>query len=211
MMAFPIGQPSFQQAGSRRAVDEGCRARSTLPANDLDAFFRWLKANSDKALQGIAVRGAKVVAVRVGGTERRRVRVGMESLGCLGDQAFGRPEAGLSGAIEAAKRAHAHEFIVGLEDTDGRRGYHARVGERGIKLSGGQRQRIAIARVLLKDAPILILDEATSALDSEAEVAIQEQLLNLMAGLRPFDCRNRSGDQCPQESILRGRLRLRQK
>jgi len=69
-----------------------------------------------------------------------------------------------------------------LEDTDGRRGYHARVGERGIKLSGGQRQRIAIARVLLKDAPILILDEATSALDSEAEVAIQEQLLNLMAG-----------------------------
>jgi ATP-binding cassette subfamily B multidrug efflux pump len=95
---------------------------------------------------------------------------------------YGRPEAGLPGAIEAAKRAHAHEFIVGLEDTNGRQGYYARVGERGIKLSGGQRQRIAIARVLLKDAPILILDEATSALDSEAEAAIQEQLLNLMAG-----------------------------
>jgi ATP-binding cassette, subfamily B, multidrug efflux pump len=95
---------------------------------------------------------------------------------------YGRPEAGLSGAIEAAKRAHAHEFIVELEDKDGRRGYDARVGERGVKLSGGQRQRIAIARVLLKDAPILILDEATSALDSEAEAAIQEQLLNLMSG-----------------------------
>jgi ATP-binding cassette subfamily B multidrug efflux pump len=95
---------------------------------------------------------------------------------------YGRPEMGLQGAIEAAKRAHAHEFIDGLEDTDGRRGYQARVGERGVTLSGGQRQRIAIARVLLKDAPILILDEATSALDSEAEAAIQEQLLNLMSG-----------------------------
>jgi len=95
---------------------------------------------------------------------------------------YGRPEAGLAGAIEAAKRAHAHEFIAELEDKEGRRGYQARVGERGVKLSGGQRQRIAIARVLLKDAPILILDEATSALDSEAEAAIQEQLLNLMSG-----------------------------
>ena len=95
---------------------------------------------------------------------------------------YGRPEAGLPGAMEAAKRAHAHEFIVDLEDTEGRQSYWARVGERGIKLSGGQRQRIAIARVLLKDAPILILDEATSALDSEAEAAIQEQLLNLMSG-----------------------------
>jgi ATP-binding cassette subfamily B multidrug efflux pump len=95
---------------------------------------------------------------------------------------YGRPEAGLPGAMEAAKRAHAHEFIVDLEDTEGRESYWARVGERGVKLSGGQRQRIAIARVLLKDAPILILDEATSALDSEAEAAIQEQLLNLMSG-----------------------------
>lgn len=95
---------------------------------------------------------------------------------------YGRPEAGLPGAMEAAKRAHAHEFIVGLEDTEGRENYWARVGERGVKLSGGQRQRIAIARVLLKDAPILILDEATSALDSEAEAAIPEQLLNLMSG-----------------------------
>jgi len=95
---------------------------------------------------------------------------------------YGRPDAGMDAAIEAAKRAHAHEFILGLEDKDGRKGYDARVGERGVKLSGGQRQRIAIARVLLKNARILILDEATSALDSEAEAAIQEQLFNLMAG-----------------------------
>jgi ATP-binding cassette subfamily B multidrug efflux pump len=95
---------------------------------------------------------------------------------------YGRPDAGLDAAILAAKRAHAHDFILQLEDKDGRKGYDARVGERGVKLSGGQRQRIAIARVLLKDAPILILDEATSALDSEAEAAIQDQLGNLMSG-----------------------------
>jgi ATP-binding cassette subfamily B multidrug efflux pump len=95
---------------------------------------------------------------------------------------YGQPDAGIERAIEAAKRAHAHAFILELEDKDGRKGYDARVGERGVKLSGGQRQRIAIARVLLKNAPILILDEATSALDSEAESAIQEQLFNLMAG-----------------------------
>ncbi|MBL8564778.1 MAG: ABC transporter ATP-binding protein [Hyphomicrobiaceae bacterium] len=95
---------------------------------------------------------------------------------------YGRPDATREQAIEAAKRAHAHQFITGLVDQKGRTGYDAHVGERGVKLSGGQRQRIAIARVLLKDAPILILDEATSALDSEVEAAIQEQLVNLMAG-----------------------------
>jgi ATP-binding cassette subfamily B multidrug efflux pump len=95
---------------------------------------------------------------------------------------YGRPDAGPEAAEQAARKAHAHEFIVGLEDAKGRRGYDAHVGERGVKLSGGQRQRIAIARVLLKDAPILILDEATSALDSEVEAAIQEQLYNLMKG-----------------------------
>ena len=95
---------------------------------------------------------------------------------------YGRPEAGEPEAIAAAKRAHAHEFIQGLEDMNGRTGYAAHVGERGVKLSGGQRQRIAIARVLLKNAPILVLDEATSALDSEVEAAIQESLEELMAG-----------------------------
>jgi ATP-binding cassette subfamily B multidrug efflux pump len=94
---------------------------------------------------------------------------------------YGKPSASEEEVIAAAKKAHAHEFILELEDYKGRRGYQAQVGERGVMLSGGQRQRIAIARVLLKDAPILILDEATSALDSEVEAAIQEQLYNLMA------------------------------
>src|SRR5690606_22182047 len=82
----------------------------------------------------------------------------------------------------AARWARADEFIDALRDRDGRSGYDVEVGERGVKLSGGQRQRIAIARVLLKNAPILVLDEATSALDSEVEAAIQEQLDTLMQG-----------------------------
>ncbi|MEL6748046.1 MAG: ABC transporter ATP-binding protein, partial [Pseudomonadota bacterium] len=95
---------------------------------------------------------------------------------------YGRADAGREAAIEAAKSAEAHEFILGLEDQKGRTGYDAHVGERGVKLSGGQRQRIAIARALLKDAPLLVLDEATSALDSEVEAAIQAQLYRLMEG-----------------------------
>jgi ATP-binding cassette subfamily B multidrug efflux pump len=95
---------------------------------------------------------------------------------------YGRPEAGEAEVREAAARAHALEFIERLEDWHGRRGFDAHVGERGVKLSGGQRQRIAIARVILKNAPILVLDEATSALDSEVEAAIQEQLEGLMRG-----------------------------
>jgi len=95
---------------------------------------------------------------------------------------YGRPAASDAELIAAAKLAHAHEFILDLEDWKGRRGYDAQVGERGVKLSGGQRQRIAIARVILKDAPILVLDEATSALDSEVEAAIQQSLGTLIAG-----------------------------
>ena len=95
---------------------------------------------------------------------------------------YGRPDASEADMLEAAKRAEAHDFILTLSDAKGRTGYDAHVGERGVKLSGGQRQRIAIARVLLKNAPILVLDEATSALDSEAEAAIQENLNRLMEG-----------------------------
>ena len=95
---------------------------------------------------------------------------------------YGRPDASEEEVWRAADRAHALEFIEGLEDWHGRRGFEAHVGERGVKLSGGQRQRIALARVILKDAPILVLDEATSALDSEVEAAIQEQLGALMKG-----------------------------
>lgn len=96
--------------------------------------------------------------------------------------AYGRPGASRAQVTAAAAKAQALDFVQGLRDPDGRTGFDARVGERGVKLSGGQRQRIAIARVLLKDAPILVLDEATSALDSEAEQAIQAQLLDLMQG-----------------------------
>jgi ATP-binding cassette subfamily B multidrug efflux pump len=95
---------------------------------------------------------------------------------------YGRPGASEAEIVSAAHMAHAHDFVLGLEDQVGRRGYDAHVGERGVKLSGGQRQRIAITRVILKDAPILVLDEATSALDSEVEAAIQSSLDVLMHG-----------------------------
>ncbi|MEO1171421.1 MAG: ABC transporter ATP-binding protein [Myxococcota bacterium] len=96
--------------------------------------------------------------------------------------AYGKPDATDEMIVDAVRRANALEFIEGLEDSKGRSGFDAHVGERGVKLSGGQRQRIAIARIFLKDAPILILDEATSALDSEAELAIQDHLFELMEG-----------------------------
>ncbi len=95
---------------------------------------------------------------------------------------YGRPQATDAEVEAAARQAHAHEFIVGLRDWKDRGGYEAHAGERGVKLSGGQRQRVALARVILKNAPILVLDEATSALDSEIEAAIQEQLETLMQG-----------------------------
>ena len=96
--------------------------------------------------------------------------------------AYGRPDASGADIEAAARMAEAHHFVTALSDGGGRGGYDAHVGERGVKLSGGQRQRVAIARVFLKDAPILVLDEATSALDSEAEAAIQAQLSRLMRG-----------------------------
>ena len=95
---------------------------------------------------------------------------------------YGRPEATEEEIVAAVRDARADAFIASLEDGEGRYGFEAQVGERGVKLSGGQRQRIAIARVLLKDAPILVLDEATSALDSEVEAAIQDSLDRLMQG-----------------------------
>ncbi len=95
---------------------------------------------------------------------------------------YAHPDAGEEAMLAAAKKAEAHEFILTLEDPQGRKGYDAHVGERGVKLSGGQRQRVALARVILKDAPILILDEATSALDSEAEALIQKALFGVMQG-----------------------------
>ena len=95
---------------------------------------------------------------------------------------YGRPDASEGDMVAASEKAHAHDFILDLADPEGRTGYDAHVGERGVKLSGGQRQRVTLARVILKNAPILVLDEATSALDSEVEAAIQETLYGMMEG-----------------------------
>ena len=95
---------------------------------------------------------------------------------------YGRPDATEEEMLAAARQAQAHDFILDLQDPEGRTGYEAQVGERGVKLSGGQRQRITLARVILKNAPILLLDEATSALDSEVEAAIQDTLYQMMEG-----------------------------
>jgi ATP-binding cassette, subfamily B, multidrug efflux pump len=122
---------------------------------------------------------------------------------------YGRPEASEAAIIDAARRAHALEFIEGLEDWHGRCGLDAHVGERGVKLSGGQRQRIALARVILKDAPILVLDEATSALDSEVEAAIQEQLAELMEGRTVIAIAHRLSTICRMDRLVvldRGRI-----
>ncbi|HEX4024183.1 MAG TPA: ABC transporter ATP-binding protein [Steroidobacteraceae bacterium] len=123
---------------------------------------------------------------------------------------YGRPEASAVMIEEAARRAQAHDFILGLEDWLGRRGYDAHVGERGVKLSGGQRQRIAIARVILKDVPILVLDEATSALDSEVEAAIQDQLDTLMEGRTVIAIAHRLSTIARMDRLVvldRGRIR----
>ena len=95
---------------------------------------------------------------------------------------YGRADANESALIDAAKQAEAHDFILKLKDHKGRSGYEAHLGEHGVKLSGGQRQRIALARAILKNAPILVLDEATSALDSEVEASIQAALERVMQG-----------------------------
>jgi ATP-binding cassette subfamily B multidrug efflux pump len=115
---------------------------------------------------------------------------------------YGRPEASEAEILDAARRAHATEFIEGLEDWHGRTGFDAHVGERGVKLSGGQRQRIALARVILKDAPILVLDEATSALDSEVEAAIQEQLGALMEGRTVIAIAHRLSTICRMDRLV---------
>jgi ATP-binding cassette, subfamily B, multidrug efflux pump len=122
---------------------------------------------------------------------------------------YGRPEASEAEIIDAARRAHALDFIESLEDWHHRTGFDAHVGERGVKLSGGQRQRIALARVILKDAPILVLDEATSALDSEVEAAIQEQLAELMEGRTVIAIAHRLSTICRMDRLVvldRGRI-----
>jgi ATP-binding cassette, subfamily B, multidrug efflux pump len=134
----------------------------------------------------IAIDGQKIAAVRQDSLRAKISMVTQEATllhrSVRDNIGFGRSDV-TQGQIEAAARqAEAHEFILGLADRDGKSGYDALVGERGVKLSGGQRQRVALARAILKDAPILILDEATSALDSEVEAAIQSTLYGIMEG-----------------------------
>jgi ATP-binding cassette subfamily B multidrug efflux pump len=125
---------------------------------------------------------------------------------------YGRPQATQDMIEDAARRAEAHDFILELEDWHGRSGYDAHVGERGVKLSGGQRQRVALARVILKDAPILVLDEATSALDSEVEAAIQSQLDGLMDGRTVIAIAHRLSTIARMDRLVvldRGRIGMR--
>ncbi|MEL6206175.1 MAG: ABC transporter ATP-binding protein [Pseudomonadota bacterium] len=122
---------------------------------------------------------------------------------------YGRPTATESEMLAAARRAEAHEFILGLKDREGRDGYAAHVGERGVRLSGGQRQRIAIARMILKDAPIVVLDEATSALDSEVEAAIEASLRAAMEGKTVIAIAHRLSTIAAMDRIIvldRGRI-----
>lgn len=122
---------------------------------------------------------------------------------------YGRPDASREEVIAAASAAEAHEFITDLQDGQGREGYDAYLGERGVKLSGGQRQRIALARAILKDAPILVLDEATSALDSEVEASIQSALTRVMEGKTVLAIAHRLSTLAEMDRIIvmdRGRI-----
>jgi ATP-binding cassette subfamily B multidrug efflux pump len=134
----------------------------------------------------IEIDGQDITTVTQGSLRRQIGMVQQDSAllhrSVLANIRYGKPEASESEAIEAARQAEAHDFILDLQDPEGNAGYASRVGERGVKLSGGQRQRVTLARVILKDAPILLLDEATSALDSEVEAAIQKTLYEMMEG-----------------------------
>jgi ATP-binding cassette subfamily B protein len=134
----------------------------------------------------ITLDGADIRALTQDGLRRQIATVtqdpAMFNRSALDNILYGRPDAGRDAAIAAAKQARAHDFILDLRDRRGRSGYDAHLGEDGVRLSGGQRQRIALARAILKDAPVLALDEATSALDSEVEAEIQQTLEHLMEG-----------------------------
>ena len=138
----------------------------------------------------ISIDGQNVANVKQNSL-RRNISMVTKRHQCLIEQPvknilYGKPNANEQELVSAAKKAGAHDFILGLIDNQGRVGYDAYLGERGVKLSGGQRQRIALARAIIKDAPILVLDEATSALDSEVEAAIQGSLETVMAGKTVF-------------------------
>jgi len=198
-LAVPQGSVEFEQVRFHYGKETGVIEELTLKVDGGEKIGLVGRSGAGKTtLTNLLLRLYDVEAGRVliDGTDVRDIR--QESLrrhigvvtqdtsllhrSVFDNIAYGRRGSTLEDVIGAARRASAHEFIEDLEDAKGRRGYEAHVGERGVKLSGGQRQRVAIARMFLKDAPILVLDEATSALDSEVEAVIQENLAALMDG-----------------------------
>lgn len=170
---FNLSIPAGQKVG---LVGRSGAGKSTLTSLIVRAY--------DVAGGDILINGQNIADVTQDSLRRSITVVTQESYlfhrSILENLQYGKPDASMDDVVAAAKQAHAHDFILGLEDSYGRKGYDAHVGERGVKLSGGQKQRIGIARAILKDAPILILDEATSALDSESEQAIQDALEGIM-------------------------------
>ena len=170
--------PVFVLEGDGRAA---ITYRLRTPAGDLESCD-WVFVEDGR----ITVDGMDIRAMTQDGL-RRQIAVVTQDTAMFNRSArdnilYGRHDASDAEVIHAAEQAEAHDFILGLQDPKGNTGYDAEVGERGVKLSGGQRQRVALARVILKNAPILVLDEATSALDSEVEAAIQETLYGVMEG-----------------------------
>ncbi|MDJ1009584.1 MAG: ABC transporter ATP-binding protein [Paracoccaceae bacterium] len=186
-VSFAYGRQTGGVSEVTLSVDAGERVgivgasgagKSTL----VSLLLRLYDAEAGRVLVG----GADVTAVTQESLRRQVAMVTQETAmfnrSARENILYGKPGASEAEMVKAAKRAEAHHFILGLEDHKGRKGYDAHLGERGVKLSGGQRQRIALARAILKDAPILVLDEATSALDSEVEAEIQAALETVMEG-----------------------------
>ena len=195
-----LNEVSFSiKAGEKVAiVGRSGAGKSTL----LKLFLRFYEAEGGS----IAIDGQDIRAVTQNSLRRHIGLVQQDSSllhrSVRDNIAYGRPYASEHEIIAAAQKAQAHDFISGLEDSENRKGYDAHVGERGIKLSGGQRQRIALARVILKNAPILFLDEATSALDSEVEATIQSSLAELMQDKTVIAIAHRLSTIAPMDRIL---------
>ncbi|MBX2878557.1 MAG: ABC transporter ATP-binding protein/permease [Granulosicoccus sp.] len=198
-MPMPAGRISFDEVRFHYGKDKGAIDELSLSIDAGEKIGLVGRSGAGKTtLTNLLLRlyDVEAGAVQIDGIDvrqvtqqslRRHIGVVTQDTSLLHRSVHENIEYGCQGAtreeiVAAARRANAHEFILDLEDGNGRSGYDAHVGERGVKLSGGQRQRLAIARMFLKDAPILILDEATSALDSEVEAAIQENLSALMEG-----------------------------
>ncbi len=190
-VTFAYGRGSFEDGGGIRDVDLTIAAGEKLgivgaSGAGKSTLVALLLRLYDVERGRIAIGGTDIRDVTQESLRRRIGMVTQETAmfnrSARDNILYGRPDATEAEVVEAARRAEAHDFVLGLRDHRGRSGYDAHLGERGVKLSGGQRQRIALARAFLKDAPILVLDEATSALDSEVEASIQAALDRAIEG-----------------------------